>query len=133
MARRRRYFSPPRSRRTDAKVILVIGIIFAAVAVHHFSARTYTQEQQVRARLFLEQIYRLERAHFEQYGAYLPIDNDRTLDVLKLTGVLYQYRVEVPDSASFIATAWADLNGDGKKDVWTVDQNHPVPIHKERD
>jgi hypothetical protein len=41
--------------------------------------------------------------------------------------------VEIPDSASFVATAWADLNGDGKKDVWTVDQNHPVPIQREKD
>ncbi|OGG49837.1 MAG: hypothetical protein A3F84_15780 [Candidatus Handelsmanbacteria bacterium RIFCSPLOWO2_12_FULL_64_10] len=134
MAKRRRYFSPRRSRRTDALVILIIGIVFSGMVVHHFTARSYAEEQQMKARLLLEQIYRLERVHFEQYGVYLPIDPNHNADVLKLDGPsLYQYRVEAPDSTSFIATAWADLNGDGKKDVWGVDQNHPVPIHKEKD
>lgn len=134
MAKRRRYFSPRRSRRTDVIVILVIGIVFSVVAVQHFTIRTRAEEQQMKARLLLEQIYRFQRVYFEQHGVYLPIDSDHNADILKLdVPPLYQYRVEAPDSASFIATAWADLNGDGKKDVWVVDQNHPVPIHREKD
>ncbi|MSS72399.1 MAG: hypothetical protein EXS64_13045 [Candidatus Latescibacteria bacterium] len=132
--RRRRYFSPRRSRHTNVIVICIIGILFSVVAVQHFTARTHTEEQQMKARLLLEQVYRFQRAYFEQHGVYLPIDPGHNADVLKLDAPpLYQYRVEIPDSASFIATAWADLNGDGKKDVWVVDQNHPVPIHKEKD
>ncbi len=131
---RRRYFSPRRSHRTDALVILTIGIVCSGMVVYHFTARSYAEEQQMKARLLLEQVYRLQRTHFEQYGVYLPIDPNHNADVLKLDGPSpYQFRVEVPDSASFIATAWADLNGDGKKDVWRVDQSHPVPIHKEED
>jgi hypothetical protein len=131
---RRRYFSPRRSRRTDALVILIIGVLFSGMVVHHFTSRSYAEEQQMKARLLLEQIYRLERAHFEQYGVYLPIDPSHNADLLKLDGPSpYQFRVEAPDSTSFIATAWADLNDDGKKDVWRVDQSHPVPIHKEKD
>jgi type II secretory pathway pseudopilin PulG len=135
MPRRKAYvsnFSPRRSHRTDVIVILIIGIVFSVVAVYYFTTRTYAEEQQKKACLFLEQIYRLEQAHFEQYGAYLPIDRNHNAYVLKLDGVsLYEYRVEVPDSTSFIATTWADLNGDGKKDVWVVDQNHPTPFQKE--
>ena len=115
-------------------VICIIGIVFSVVAVRHFTARTHAEEQQMKARLLLEQIYRFQRVYFEQHGVYLPIDPGGAAEALKLdVPSLYQYRVEAPDSASFIATAWADLNGDGKKDVWMVDQNHPVPIHREKD
>ncbi len=134
MAKQRRYFAPPKSRRTDTLLICAVGLVFSLVTVYYFTIRTYSEEQQRKARLLLEQIYRLQRAHFEQYRTYVPIDRDRNADVLRLDDAFpYAYRVEVPDSTSFIATAWADLKGDGKKDIWTVDQSHPTPIHKEKD
>ncbi len=134
MAKRQRYFPSTRSRPTDILLICLMGVVFLAVAVSRFTTRTELEERQQKARLLLEQVYRLQRAHFEQYGTYIPIEPGRNTDVLKLDGAFpYTCRVEVPDSASFIATAWASVSGTEKRDVWTVDQDHPVPIHQEKD
>ena len=134
MSSRRRYFSRRKSYRTDALVIFIIAIVFSVVAIYHFTTRTYAEKQRRKACLLLEQIYRMERTYHEQYGTYLPIDGGRFGDILQLDeGHRYHYRVEVPDSNSFTARAWADLNGDGRDEVWVVGQANPAPVNVERD
>ena len=134
MPYRPRYFEPHRSYRRDLLVILTICLVFSVATVYYFTTHTYEEVQQKKARLFLEQIYRLERTYFEQYGTYFPIDNEINADVLQLDDTFpYKFRVEVTGSKSFLAKAWSDLDGDGKFDLWTVDQDHPSPTHQQED
>ena len=115
-------------------MILIICLVFSVATVYYFTTNTYEEVQQKKARLFLEQIYRLERTYFEQYGTYFPIDNKINADVLQLDDTFpYKFRVEVTGSKSFLAKAWSDLDGDGTFDLWTVDQDHPSPTHKQED
>lgn len=110
-------------------VVVIIGIL-AALALPRFWAST-TKTRQSEAKLVLKQIctmeltYRANSASSTYYtsaatGTASTPDVFVDLGVIIPENALYSYTI-VPSAGRFIATATADLDGDGYDDIWTID------------
>lgn len=119
-------------RKHLAPVLLLA--LFCALMIVRLTARTPDESERARARMHLELIYVLERAHLKEYGTYLPVDREKNGEILKLEEVpgRFRYRVTV-EGSTFVAEARADLDGDGRHEVWYVDQETPVPVLIQQD
>lgn len=119
-------------RRHLAPVLLLA--LFCALMIYRITARSPEDSERARARMHLELIYGLERAHLKEYGTYLPIDREKNGEILKLDEVpgRFRYRVTV-EGSTFVAEARADLDGDGLQEVWYVDQETPEPVLIQQD
>lgn len=108
--------------------------LFCALVIYRLTARSPEDSERARARMHLELIYGLERAHLKEYGTYLPIDREKNGEILKLDEVpgRFRYRVTV-EGSTFVAEARADLDGDGLQEVWYVDQETPEPVLIQQD
>lgn len=115
-----------------APVLLLV--LFCGLMIYRLTARSQDDSERARARMHLELIYGLERAHLKEYGTYLPIDSEKNGEVLKLDEApgRFRYRVTV-EGSTFVAEARADLNGDGRQEVWYVDQETPEPVLIQQD
>ncbi len=109
-------------------------VLFCALMIYRLTAQTPEDKERMRARMHLELIYGLERAHLEEFGTYLPIDREKNGEILKLDVVpgRFRYRVTV-EGSTFVAEARADLDGDGRQEVWYVDQESPEPVLIQQD
>ena len=119
-------------RRHLAPVLLLA--LFCALMIYRLTARSPEDSERARARMHLELIYRLERVHLKENGTYLPIDRENNGEILKLDEVpgRFRYRVTV-EGSTFVAEARADLDGDGRQEVWYVDQETPEPVLIQQD
>lgn len=127
----------PDERRPPVPQILCIAIlalVLCTLLVYRFTSRSIADADRARARVILQTIYELEKAHFEESGTYLPIDRGSDSEILKLSDAPgpFRYRVSVSGS-TFVAVAEGDLDGDGELEVWQVDQANPEPRLKEED
>lgn len=111
-------------------VVVIIGIL-AALAIPRFSAAT-VKTRQGEAKLVLKNIctmqmtYRVEsptNAYFTsgEVGSATNQNAFINLGVVIPQNALYSYTI-VPSGAYYVATATADLDGDGYDDIWTIDQ-----------
>ncbi len=109
-------------------VVVIIGIL-AALAIPRFFAST-TKTRQSEAKLVLKQIctmemtYRANNAtssYFTSGAAGTASTPNVFIDlgVIIPDNALYSYTI-VPSAGRFIATATADLDGDGYDDIWTI-------------
>ena len=109
-------------------------VLFCALMIYRLTAQSSEEKERMRARMHLELIYGLERAHLKEFGTYLPIDREKNGEILKLDVVpgRFRYRVTV-EGSTFVAEARADLDGDGRHEVWYVDQETPEPVLIQQD
>ncbi|MDP6778703.1 MAG: hypothetical protein QGI83_18255 [Candidatus Latescibacteria bacterium] len=114
--------------------IVVLALVLCTLLVYRFTSRSAADADRARARIVLQTIYALEKAHLEETGTYLPVDRGSDSEILKLSDAPgpFRYRVAVLGT-TFVAVAEADLDGDGELEVWQVDQAHPEPTLKEED
>ena len=114
--------------------IVILALVLCTLLVYRFTSRSVADADRARARVVLQTIYELERAHLEESGTYLPIDRGSDSEILKLTDAPgpFRYRVSV-SGTTFVAVAEGDLDGDGVSEVWQVDQDHPEPTLREED
>ncbi len=129
--------SIPQERHISVPQALFAGLlllILCTLLVYRFTSRSEVDEERARARIMLETLYRIEQAHFGEYGTYLPIDRETNGEILKLNDApgRFLYRVSVAGS-TFVAVAEADLDGDGEVEVWQVDRERPEPFLKKQD
>ena len=119
-------------RKHLAPVLLLA--VFCILMIVRLTARSPDESERARARMHLELIYGLERAHLKEYGTYLPVDSEKNGEILKLMDVpgRFRYRVTV-EGSTFVAEARADLDGDGRHEVWYVDQDTPAPVLIQQD
>ena len=112
----------------------VLALVLCTLLIYRFTTRSSQEEERARAHSILRSLYEIERAYFEAYGTYLPVDRDQNGDILKLndTPGRFRYRVEA-DRSTFVAVAEADLDGDGEAEVWQVDPANPDPVLKRQD
>ena len=113
---------------------VVLLILFCGLMIYRLTAQSPEDSERTRARMHLELIHRLESAHLKEFGTYLPIDSEKNGEILKLNDVpgSFRYRVTV-EGSTFVAEARADLNGDGRHEVWYVDQESPDPVLIQQD
>ena len=119
-------------RKLLAPVALLV--LFCGLMIYRLTAQSPEDMERTRARIHLELIYRLESAHLKEFGTYLPIDSEKNGEILKLTDApgRFRYRVTV-EGSTFVAEARADLNGDGRHEVWYVDHESPDPVLIQQD
>ncbi len=122
----------PSIRKHLAPVLLLA--VFCVLMIYRLTARSPDESERARARMQLELIYGLERAHLKEFGTYLPVDSEKNGEILKLIDVpgRFRYRVTV-EGSTFVAEARADLDGDGRHEVWYVDQETPEPVLIQQD
>ena len=115
-------------------VPLALAIVLSILLVARFTSRSSEDEERIRARTILEMIYQLEEAYYKEHGTYLRIDRGNNADLLKLSEPpgRFAYRVEVGESG-FLATARADLDGDGQQEVWSIDRSGGEPVRIQED
>lgn len=111
---------------------LVIGALLGAICVllvFQFTRRSPEAVERERAQVMLRRICDLQFAHFSETGTYLPIDREKNGDILLLNNApgRFRYRVVVTESG-FEAFAEADLNGDGRMEIWRADSADPEPV-----
>lgn len=115
-------------------VTVVLLFLFCGLMIYRLTAQSPEDSERTRARMHLELIYRLESAHLKEFGTYLPIDSEKNGQILKLNEVPGRFRYQVTvEGSTFVAEARADLNGNGRHEVWYVDQESPDPVLIQQD
>lgn len=114
--------------------VLVLCAVLCAILVHRFTDRTPEDAERERARIMLQRIAALEHAYWAERGTYLPIDRDNNSRILQLDDApgRFRYRVVVSEDG-FVAYAEADLDRDGKAEVWMMDETRSEPVLKSED
>lgn len=114
--------------------VLVLCAALCAILIHRFTDRTPEDTERERARIMLQRIAALEHAYWAERGTYLPIDRDNNGRILQLDDApgRFRYRVVVSEDG-FVAYAEADLDRDGKAEVWMMDETRSEPVLKSED
>jgi len=116
--------SPRWYRVLELMLILIVLIILGGA---NFSRITPEQRRQIELEAGLEQIHQFEQGCFQYYGQYLdPTDELVGLDWPWMKR--YRWDVRTKWNGFWIAAS-ADLDGDGEKGVWLIDEKSPV-VHR---
>jgi hypothetical protein len=109
--------------------LLALVSILSIIIIYQFTRRSDDEIERERAHVMLCRIHDLEMAHWSANGTYLAIDRATNGAILRLNSGVgkFSYRVDVA-GGRFVATAKADLDGDGQAEVWQVDQKGMDPI-----
>jgi len=112
-----------------ASGLVALFLILCLIIIYQFTHRLPHEAERERAQVMLRRIYDLEMAYWSGNGTYLPINRETNGDILRLNdGVgLFRYRVDVVGEG-FVATAAADLDGDGRTEIWQIDQGNAEPV-----
>lgn len=114
--------------------LVVLFMILCVIIIYQFTFRSPNAKERERAQVVLRRIYDLEMSYRSDNGTYLSIDRKINGDILRLNDGVgkFIYRVDVVGDR-FVATAEADLNGNGQPEVWQVDQRNAVPVRVQED
>lgn len=113
---------------TELLVVLVIIGILVLIAYPNLMP-LISNAKSTEAKLQLEHVYNLEKSHFYMHSKYSPDLNEIDYIQEKLVteeGGRANYKIEVVSATNNMfkakATAVSDFNGDGKFNVWEIDQ-----------
>jgi hypothetical protein len=114
--------------------LAALFLILCMIVIYQFTHRSSLEGERERAQVMLRRIYDLEMAHRSENGTYLSINRETNGDILRLNDGVGQftYRVDVTGDR-FVATAKADLDGDGQVEVWQIDQRNTDPVKVNED
>jgi len=114
---------------TELLVVLVIIGILVLIAYPNLMP-LISNAKSTEAKLQLEHVYNLEKSYFYMNSKYSPSLDEIGFEQEKLSNqdggrANYKIEIEAADVSSFKAkaTAISDFNGDGKYNVWEIDQN----------
>lgn len=113
---------------TEVLVVLIIIGILILLALPNLMP-LITKAKATEAKLQLQHVYTLEKNYFYERSRYSKDLSEISFEQQKLTpqGGQANYRIEVIDAGSnrfkARATAVVDFNGDGKFNVWEIDQD----------
>lgn len=114
--------------------LCVLFAILCVMVVYQFTHRSARDIERERAQVMLRRIYDLEMAYWSENGTYLSIDRKTNGGILRLNDAsgLFSYQVDATKK-KFVATAQADLDGDGQVEIWQIDDQNMDPIQVQRD
>ncbi|NKB67070.1 MAG: hypothetical protein GKR89_08415 [Candidatus Latescibacteria bacterium] len=99
--------------------LLVLLLIFCGLI--HFSHIDPTQRRRIELEAGLEQLYHVEQAHAYEHGRYFnPADSSMGLHWQWMEDFEWECRVLAD---GFWVVAVADLDGDGEKGIWYIDES----------
>jgi len=114
---------------TELLVVLVIIGILVLIAYPNLMP-LISNAKSTEAKLQLEHVYNLEKSYFYMNSKYSSNLDEIGFEQEKLSNqdggrANYKIEIESADVSSFRAkaTAISDFNGDGKYNVWEIDQN----------
>jgi type IV pilus assembly protein PilE len=113
---------------TEILVVLIIIGILILLALPNLMP-LITRAKSTEAKLQLQHVYTLEKNYFYEKSKYSKDLTEISFEQQKLStdGGQANYRIEIIDASSNSfrarATAVVDFNGDGKFNVWEMDQN----------
>jgi type II secretory pathway pseudopilin PulG len=109
--------------------LVALFSVLCVIIIYQFTRRSDDAVERERAQVMLRRIHDLEMAYWSSNGTYLPIDRATNGDILQLNNVVgqFSYRVDVV-GGRFLATAQADLDGDGMAEIWQMDQKSIDPV-----
>ena len=128
------FFLKYRDQLHQTGIVIGLLVLMCVLLIFQFTYRTPEDSERERARIMLQRIAALEHAYRAEYGTYLPIDEKNNGGILQLNNVpgRFRYRVTVSEDG-FVAYAEADLDRDGKTEVWVVDAAGSEPVLKRED
>jgi type IV pilus assembly protein PilE len=106
----------------ELTIIALIISILAMLAIPKFMSAS-SRTKQAEAQGILKQIYTLERAYFQEHGAYT--DDISMLEIEISPDGRYTYSIATAE-LTFIATAYCanpGLDSDPAPDTWTIDDH----------
>lgn len=99
-------------------VLVIIGL-----GVVHFARLTPHQRALIQLEARLEQLYLLEKTHFDKHGRYFdPNDGNIRSAWWRIEGYTWEFW---PVGEGFWLVVRADLDGDGEIGAWAMDAAHP--------
>ena len=99
-------------------VLVLIGL-----GVVHFSRLTPHERDLIQLEARLEQLYLLEKVHFDKHGRYFdPNDEKIRRAWWRVEGYTWEFW---PVGEGFLLVVRADLDGDGEIGAWAMDAAHP--------
>lgn len=109
--------------------LVVLFMTLCMIVIYQFTHRSPDEIERERVQVMLRRIYDLEMAHRAENGTYLSINRETNGDILRFNDGVGQftYRVDVTGDR-FVATAKADLDGDGQAEIWQIDQRNTDPV-----
>ena len=128
------FFLKYRDQLHQVGIVIGLLVLMCVLLIYQFTYRSPEDAERERARIMLQRIAALEHAYRAEYGTYLPIDEKNNGGILQLNNVpgRFRYRVTVSEDG-FVAYAEADLDRDGKTEVWVVDAAGSEPVLKHED
>lgn len=128
------FFLKYRDQLHQTGIVIGLLVLMCVLLIFQFTYRSPEDAERERARIMLQRIAALEHAYRAEYGTYLPIDEKNNGGILQLNNVpgRFRYRVIVSEDG-FVAYAEADLDRDGKAEVWVVDATGSEPVLKHED
>ena len=99
-------------------VLVIIGL-----GVVHFARLTPHQRALIQLEARLEQLYLLEKVHFDEHGRYFDPNDEK---IRRAWWRVEGYAWELwPVTEGFLLVVRADLDGDGEIGAWAMDAAHP--------
>ena len=99
-------------------VLVIIGL-----GMVHFARLTPHQRALIQLEARLEQLYLLEKVHFDEHGRYFdPNDQKIRPAWWRVEGYAWELW---PVTEGFLLVVRADLDGDGEIGAWAMDAAHP--------
>ena len=103
--------------------LTLLGLLIIGVGVVHFSHLTPHERDLIQLEARLEQLYLLEKAHFDKLGRYFDPNDEK---IRRAWWRIEGYAWELwPVGEGFWLVVRADLDGDGQIGAWTIDAAHP--------
>ena len=102
---------------------VLLLVVLIGCGLIHFSHIDPMQQRRIELEAGLEQLYYVEQAHAYEHGRYFnPADSSMGLQWQWMED--FEWECRVLDDGFWIV-AVADLDGDGEKGIWYIDESRP--------
>lgn len=114
-------------RRRPPTVVLLLEVfalfaILGGIGIARFSSISEAEAQEIQLRAGMLQLYEMEADHFARHGQYFRPDDELYRAYLPWME-RYAFEVRHDVTKGFSVVVYADLDGDGERGAWRVDES----------
>jgi hypothetical protein len=102
--------------------IFVLLAILSGIGIARFSSISTAEAQEIQLKAGMLQLYEMEADHFARYGQYFRPDGELYRAYLPWME-RYAFEVRHDVTKGYSVEVYADLDGDGERGTWRVDES----------